>query len=542
MMTRASFIDTLAAHIKARYAIIGIATHEDERCLEGVMKIGQQIGAEVYCWTHARGIHQACSLSVDSKTMDLKIAIDKCEDICKGTERSTIFVFFDVAAFLEQNSNPVYRRRFRDFAQSIRGLGYKANCVLVSTAYSLAADLHKEAVILDLPLPSRSEIKDIIQAFCNQWKDHPDLDITLNANDEQEIVDACLGLTRNEIENSLARSLVQCKSFSRAQINIILEEKEQIIRQSGILEFINHDSDLSSVGGLESLKHWLFVRKKCFSEDAKSFGIRNPKGVLLVGIPGCGKSLIAKCISSSWSMPLMRLDLGKVFQGVVGASESNIRSSLNTAAVVSPCILWIDEIDKGLGASGTESDGGTSSRVFGTILTWMQENTAPVFVFATANQINKIPPELLRKGRFDEVFFVDLPSEAERLDIIRIHLSQVGLNPEQYDLHLLASECGPARYGDESSLTGAEIEAWIQSSLINSYSTAPLSPENCSAHPATETLISELSNIIPLAKQRAKDFMHLREWANENAVSASGVIRSSLGNQAEFGAGRKLVF
>ena len=541
-MTHQGFVDTLAAHVKARYALIGISTHEDERCLDAVIKVGSQIDADVYCWTHAKGIHQAFSPSLDCKTMDLKIAIDKCEEICKSVEKSTIFVFFDVASFLQQNSNPLLRRRFRDFAQSIRGLGYKANCVLVSPEFNLAIDLHKETVILDLPLPSRSEINDVLRAFCNQWKEHPDLDIVLSANEEQEVVDACLGLTRNEIENSLARCLVQCKSLTRAQLTIILQEKEQIIRQGGILEFINHNNDISSVGGLESLKHWLFIRKQCFSEHAKSFGIKHPKGVLLVGIPGCGKSLIAKCISSTWSMPLIRLDLGKVYQGLVGASESNIRNSLNTAAVVSPCILWIDEIDKGLGANGAESDGGTTSRVFSTILTWMQENSAPVFVFATANEIRKIPPELLRKGRFDEVFFVDLPSEAERVDIVRIHLSQVGLDPKQYDVNLLASECGPARYGEGSSFTGSEIEAWIQSALISSFSAAQLNSENCRAQPTTESLISELSNIIPLAKQRSTDFASLREWANENAVSASNVVRESLSSQAEFGAGRKIVF
>jgi ATP-dependent 26S proteasome regulatory subunit len=541
-MTQKTFVDTLAAHVKARYALIGISTHEDERCLEAVAKVGQQIEAEVYCWTHAKGVHQAFSPAVDCKTMDLKIAIDRCEEICKNIKKSIVFVFFDVATFLQHNSNPVFRRRFRDFAQSIRSLGYKANCVLVSPVFNLAVDIQKEAIVLDLPLPSRLETTDIIREFCDQWKEHPDLNIALSANDEQEVVDACLGLTRNEIENSLARCLVQSKSLTRAQVGIILQEKEQIIRQGGILEFINHDSDISSVGGLESLKHWLFIRKQCFSENAKSFGIKNPKGVLLVGIPGCGKSLIAKCISSSWSMPLMRLDLGKVYQGLVGASESNIRNSLNTAAVVSPCILWIDEIDKGLGVNGSESDGGTSSRVFSTILTWMQENSAPVFVFATANEIRKIPPELLRKGRFDEVFFVDLPSESERVDIIRIHLAQVGLDPNQYDLQLLASECGPARFGEGSSLTGSEIEAWIQSALISSFSAAQSNSEQCRAQPTTESFISELSNIIPLAKQRSKDFACLREWANENAVSASSLVSASLSSQPEFGAGRKIVF
>lgn len=541
-MQVSNFILSLTSHVKARYALIGISSHEDERVLEIIETVGRQIEADVYCWTHAKGLERSGSSNIDIKTLDLKACIDRCEEICRNSQRSSIFVFFDVAIFLESRSNPIYRRRFRDFAQSIRSLGYKANCLFISPAFELPLDMQKEVVILDLPLPLRVEIQDIINSFCEQWKNYPNVDVDQNAGADSDIIDACLGLTKVEIENSLARCLVHAKSFSIREVNLILEEKRQIIRQNGILEFISYDKGINNVGGLNGLKQWLHVRKKCFSEEAKRIGIKNPKGVLLVGIPGCGKSLVAKCISNSWSMPLLRLDMSKIYQGTVGASENNIRSSLKTVSVISPCILWIDELDKSLG-TGTngESDGGTSSRVFGTILTWMQENTAPVFVFATANDISRLPPELLRKGRFDEIFFVDLPSEEERRDILAIHLDEVGQDPSQFDLNRLAYDCGPAKYGEGVSLTGAEIESWIQMALINQYSYNDVNRSDAlSFQLTTQILLDELDNIIPLAKQRAREFSGLREWANVNAVSATKNQNSKRGAELEFGAGRRL--
>ena len=236
-------------------------------------------------------------------------------------------------------------------------------------------------------------------------------------------MDASLGLTELEIENCLSRSLVNDRRLDESDLKTIVNEKKQIIRKTGILEFVDTNLNLDDVGGLQTLKKWLDLRSHCFDDQAKAFAVQPPKGVLLTGVPGCGKSLTAKCVASAWNMPLLRLDMGKIFQGLVGSSEQNIRLALKTAEAVAPSILWIDEIEKGLsGSGGSGGDGGTSTRVFGTLLTWMQEKKSPVFVFATANNINGLPPELLRKGRFDEIFFVDFPSWEERKKILEIHI------------------------------------------------------------------------------------------------------------------------
>jgi len=249
--------------------------------------------------------------------------------------------------------------------------------------------------------------------------------------------------------------LVSSLSVNENTVKDLLSEKKQIIRKTGILEYIDSKVNLEDVGGLATLKKWLHLRSQCFGQIAQEFGVGTPKGLLLTGVPGCGKSLTAKCVSSSWNMPLLRLDMGKIFQGVVGSSESNIRSALRTAEAISPCILWIDEIEKGLsGSSGGASDGGTATRVFGTLLTWMQEETAPVFVFATANNINSLPPELLRKGRFDEIFFVDFPSTLERKKILEIHLKKLKRDPEKFDLNRLAALGGESNFGKDIVLSG----------------------------------------------------------------------------------------
>ena len=258
----------------------------------------------------------------------------------------------------------------------------------------------------------------------------------------------------------------------------------------------------------------------------------------MVGIPGCGKSLVAKTMSSSWQMPLLKLDIGKVFQGLVGASESNIRNALNTAATISPCILWIDEIEKSLSSSSGSTDGGTTSRVFGTILTWMQENTSPVFVYATANDISRMPPELLRKGRFDEIFFVDLPGTKEREEIFSIHIQKVGLSVDQFDLTLLAKHAGPSLLGESISLTGAEIESVIQNALISVFSKDD--EPSSSTKIITSDIISQIKNIVPLAKLRNSEFTKLREWADENAVSAYKLPSSTKDSEVSHKGGRNL--
>lgn len=311
----------------------------------------------------------------------------------------------------------------------------------------------------------------LISNFIKSWKSNPNVTIDVNDNLLEKYIDASIGLTTLEIENCLAHALVSDLRLDESDLKDLLNEKKQIIRKIGILEFIDSKLNLKDVGGLNTLKKWLDLRSNCFGAKAKSFGILPPKGLLLTGVPGCGKSLTAKCVASAWNMPLLRLDMGKIFQGIVGSSESNIRLALKTAEAISPCILWIDEIEKGLsGSSGGGGDGGTSTRVFGTLLTWMQEKTSPVFVLATANNINGLPPELLRKGRFDEIFFVDFPSVEERKKILEIHISKLKRDLNQFDLEKLAKLSGEEKFGKDVVLAGAELEAWVGDSLVEAFS------------------------------------------------------------------------
>ena len=285
-------------------------------------------------------------------------------------------------------------------------------------------------------------------------------------------------------------------------VQIIANEKEQIIKKSGILDYIPVNMSLNeTVGGLENLKKWLTLRSKAFELKAKEFGLPEPKGILLLGVPGCGKSLTAKCIASEWKQPLLKLDIGKVFQAEVGSSENNIRQALATAEAIAPCVLWIDEIEKGLSTSGGERDGGTNSRVFSTILTWMQERKKPVFVVATANKIESLAPELLRKGRFDEIFFIDLPTPEERYNIFKIHLSKFHQNSIKNFDELVEKTKG---------FNGAEIEETVKEAMFISYVENPDCRQIEERH-----LLESASQVVPLAQTMCNEIKQLRAKAKD---------------------------
>ena len=350
-----------------------------------------------------------------------------------------------------------------------------------------------------------------------------------------------IGITHIVIYNCIENAIVSGHHLGESDIKGILNEKKQIIRKTGILEFIDTKLDLNDVGGLETLKRWLELRSHCFEVDAKAFGVKPPKGVLLTGVPGCGKSLTAKCVSSAWNMPLLRLDMGKIFQGVVGSSESNMRLALKTAEAISPSILWIDEIEKGMsGANGGGGDGGTSTRVFGTLLTWMQEKTSPVFVFATANNINGLPPELLRKGRFDEIFFVDFPSKEERKKILQIHIGKLKRDLSIFNLDRLAVLSGEETFGKDVVLAGAELESWVADSLIEAFSRKI--EGDASADLSMQDFETTIKRMVPMGQMRKDEFTKLRQWANENAVSASLTSKSEAAKAEEFLGGRRIDF
>jgi ATP-dependent 26S proteasome regulatory subunit len=532
----------LKNYIKARYALLVIESYEEERVVNEIAKVAKELNQTVYVWNSTDGV-MLNGVVVGEKTFDLKLAIDYCESLAKEPNSRNLFVFCDAHNYLDSKSNPIYRRRLKDFLMNIRRKGYISNCIIVSPSFEISNDLQKEVTILDFPLPDRNEVKEIINSFIRTYGSIPNVKTNVDNNTLENLIDASIGLTKLEIENCLSRIIVSEKRIDKTIIRSILEEKKQIIRKTGILEFVESNLNLEDVGGLENLKRWLHNRKCCFENDAKQFGIRAPKGVLLTGIPGCGKSLTAKCISTAWSMPLLRLDMGKIFQGLVGSSESNIRLALKTAEAISPSILWIDEIEKGLsGASGGGGDGGTSVRVFGTLLTWMQEKTSPVFVFATANNINSLPPELLRKGRFDEIFFVDFPSSEERKKILEIHISKLGRNKSDFDLDRLAKLSGESQFGKDVVLAGAELEAWVSDALIQAFSRRIEGEQN--ADLSMKDFEATIKRVVPMGQMRKDEFMKIREWANENAVSASLSHNTSNGfvQSEEFIGGRKLDF
>ena len=318
-----------------------------------------------------------------------------------------IYILKDFHPFVKEAS---VTRGLRDLCEQLRS-SY-TSIVLLSPTLEIPPELEKEISVIDYPLPSREQLLDHLRSIARDLEGNSNLKIDLSNGGEEAIVQAAVGLTLNEAENVFAKTLVTTGQLSAAEVPLIFAEKRQIIRKTGLLEYIAIQERFDQVGGLDQLKEWLKIRRLAFSDKARSFGLPPPKGVLVLGVQGCGKSLVAKAIPNLWKLPLLRLDMGRLFGSFVGTSEQNVRRAIQLAESVQPVVLWVDEIDKGFSGiqSSSFSDSGTTARVFGTLLTWLQEKTSTVFVIATANQVEVLPPELLRKGRFDEVFFVDLPN------------------------------------------------------------------------------------------------------------------------------------
>jgi SpoVK/Ycf46/Vps4 family AAA+-type ATPase len=321
-------------------------------------------------------------------------------------------------------------------------------------------------------------------------------------------------LTRNEAENAFARAIVRDGILDVSDVSVVLEEKSQIVRKSGILEFVHNSGSIDDIGGLENLKKWLTKRNDSWLDVAADWGLPFPKGVLITGVPGCGKSLTAKCSASLWGLPLLRLDVGRVFAGLVGSSEANMRQALKMAEAVAPSILWMDEIEKGFGDSGSSGDSGTSSRVFGSFLTWMQEKEKPVFVIATANNIDKLPPEFLRKGRFDEIFFVDLPTDSERQIIWTLHLKKrLAKDNTAGSVIKIDDQLVRDLSAISEGFSGAEIEQAVIASLFDAFGERrPVERED---------IEKSIRNTVPLSITQAEKIRSIRGWASTRAVAAT---------------------
>ena len=494
--------------VQAQYPLIYLVTFEEERAEQTIALVARHLSKEpdvkapmrLYTWTMTRGMVEFGNQGTGTQNNNTVSPEAAVEWVIRQKDPG-IFIFKDLHPFKD---SPAVTRCLRDAIVALKGT--RKTIVLMSPVQVIPIELEKEVVLLDFPLPDMSELDEVLSTEMNRARGN-----SISTEEREKLLKAALGLTRDEAEKVYRKARVMAKRLTAEEVDIVLSEKKQLIRRNGILEFMDVDETLDSVGGLEELKHWLKQRSDAFTERAREYGLPQPKGMLILGVPGCGKSLIAKTTSRLWGLPLLRLDLGRVYDGsTVGRSEANLRNALRTAESISPAILFIDEIDKAFagGVGSADSDGGTSSRIFGTFLTWMQEKTSPVFVMATANRIEKLPSEFLRKGRFDEIFFVDLPNAEERKDIFQIHLQKRRRDIERFDLEQLTKVC--------DGFSGAEIEQGLVSAMYEAFA---------QGREFTQLdIIAAIRATLPLSKTMSEQVTALRDWARQRARPAAASV------------------
>ncbi|MBJ7900627.1 MAG: AAA family ATPase [Cyanobacteria bacterium RI_101] len=489
--------EELSILVQAQYPLIYLVTSEEERAEQAIARIAQQKTQHqrLFVWTVTRGFTEyGKGQQTHHNTISPEAAI---EWVVRQSEAG-IFIFKDLHPFI---SAPAVTRWLRDAIASFKGT--EKLILLMSPYMEIPLELEKDVVVLDFPLPNLGELQSVLQRQLDKTRSRraaPDV--------QEKLLKAALGLTQDEAEKVYRKAHVKAGKLTETEVDIVLSEKKQLIRRNGILDYIEEDETLNAVGGLDELKRWLTQRSDAFTEKAREYGLPQPKGMLILGVPGCGKSLIAKTTSRLWSLPLLRLDMGRVYDGsMVGRSEANLRNALKTAESISPAILFIDELDKAFagGAGSGDSDGGTSSRIFGSFLTWMQEKTSPVFVMATANRVERLPGEFLRKGRFDEIFFVDLPTPEERGAIFKIHLAKRRSDISRFDLEQLATV--------SDGFSGAEIEQAVIAAMYEAFA---------QEREFTQLdIIAAIKSTLPLSRTMMEQVTALRDWARQRARTAS---------------------
>ncbi len=510
------FVHDLDILIRARYPLISLVSWEESRLDAILHDLANAHGKALMSWSITRGLKRVGGARLGSLTDGAKDPLEALAQIGKLQEPSLV-VLKDFHPFL---NDPGVVRALRELSQDLKSTF--TTVILLSPVLNIPVELEKEISVLDVPLPTFRELYQLLREIVALVRQGQKAVVDLSRESAEQLIKAAQGLTLSEAENAFAKAIANDGRLDADDIQLVLDEKRQVIRKSGLLEYYPAENDLGGVGGLENMKSWLAARAEAFGEPARKFGLPSPKGLLLLGVQGCGKSLTAKSIAAAWKMPLLRLDMGRIFSGLVGSSEENLRRAIRVAESVSPAVLWVDEIEKGLSGAGGSgaNDSGVTQRVFGALLTWLQEKTAPVFVVATANRIDFLPPELLRKGRFDEIFFIDLPGAAEREEILRIHLQRRERDPAQFDLAALAQQT--------DGFSGAELEQAIISGLHLAF------------HGRTELQSEHLSLAVretfPLSSTMSEEIARLREWAKTRTRPASGAgERASAPLQTRFG-------
>ena len=489
--------DELSLLIKSKYPVIFVESIDEEYVVSELRQIASQLGLIFYQWSVTTGLQRGYKDGPYYQTGDPEKMLKTALSLIKSDRsESGLFVLKDFDKHLE---NSVILRLFKDWVNIIKNT--KNTIVIVSPQYSLPKDIEPEAAHIVGGYPDEKEIASVLKGTFNDLIQNEKGRVSLTVDEIQKIIKSLKGLSVQQIRNVIHQCFADDRLIDIKDLNTIESYKKKLFDQEGLLEFCITE-EKANIANFENLKRWLNERKESFIETPSS--LPSPRGVLLMGVQGCGKSLAVKAIAKELALPLYRLDIGRLYSQYIGQTEQNLRKALATVDKLSPLCLWIDEIEKGFAASAGESDGGVSQRVLGTFLTWMQERKSTCFLAATANDIYRLPPEFLRKGRFDEIFFVDLPDEEIRRSLFMIHLKKRGLNPEKFDCRLLAER--------SADFSGAEIEQAIISALYRASSKKePVS---------TDLILEQIRSTKPLALLKEEEITSLRDWAKERTIPA----------------------
>lgn len=489
-----TFLNEFVLLLKARYPIIYIPTYEEER-LEYLIKYcaKKYVSRTYYSWDFVDGYQG----NPNDTGFASKNPLEALELIEKLTpETASIFVLKDFDNFINDLS---IQRKIKNLGRSLKT--QPKNIIIISSEVNIPDTLREFITVIEFPLPTYNEISEELQRLMTSLKQDISEELMIN------LTTACQGLSLERIRRVLSKVIAQSGTIDLTSPKLVLEEKRQIIQQTQLLEFSVTDKSIKDLGGLDNFKDWLNLREEAFSPAALQYGLPYPKGLLLVGVQGTGKSLAAKTVASEWNLPLLRLDFGRLFASLIGQSESRVRKMIQIAEALAPCVLWVDEIDKAFAGANSSGDSGTTNRVLATFLTWMSEKTSPVFVVATANNITWIPPEIIRKGRFDEVFFLALPTKEERESIFDVHIRRA--RPERIDEFAL-----PLLSDLSKDFSGAEIEQVVIEAMRLGY--------NEGREFTTEDIIAAIQKVVPLARTKNEELTFLQEWFEAgNVLSAS---------------------
>ena len=485
----------LPTYLLAGYPGLAIISSEEARAEAEIAAACTSTKRKLHAWSSTEGLVDTKEGRVTACPDPLD-ALQLLDGMFATDNPRHVVLMRDLQLHLDQ-SDPMLVRRLKDVLRVAKANGHAL--ILLGCRLKLPPELEHEITHVDFNLPGPTELGTVLDAIIKSAKIKSVHDVVKEA-----ALQSALGLTTTEAENAFALSVVETKGIDH---KVIAREKARTLKKNGLVEVVEATTSLDDIGGLGLLKEWLQGRGGAFSASAKAYGLPAPKGLLIVGIPGTGKSLTAKATASAFGLPLLRLDMGRVFGGIVGQSEANLRSVIQTAEAIAPCVLWIDEIEKGFSGSQSSgsTDGGTSSRVFGSFLSWMQEKEKPVFVVATANDVSKLPPEFLRKGRFDEMFFVDLPDALERAQIWDIVIARHGRKPTDFDTVVLARAC--------EQFTGAEIEAVFIDAMHEAYADG--------REPRPKDILEAMIRTVPLANLMDGQISTLRHWARGRAREAA---------------------